>query len=106
DLGNRMGDAYAVPVQFIEDHPTHFCVLVSLYSRSALFIYDHERTLIYHEILPDPTTGIAAIPEPGRDTECLLVGGEGKVWRYRWDEERTGRSEASTAGDRTAASVP
>jgi len=88
-LDGRLGSAYATPVRFQADGGPHFAVLVKLFMRSALFIYDERRHLVHHEVLPDPVTGIAAFPEPGAETESLLVGGWGEVWRYRWDESGT-----------------
>mgnify|MGYP002619973892 CR=1 FL=1 len=96
-IANRLGDAYATPVRLQPDADSHFAVVVSLFTRSVLFLYDTNNRLVYHEVLEDYTTAIAAIPEPGTDTESLLVGGEGKVWRYRWDETKSNQAETDSS---------
>ena len=87
----------ATPVQFRENAAPYFAVAVAVGERTELFLYNRARTLIYHEVLDEIVSAIAAIPEPGTDTESLLVGGEGKVWRYRWDETKSNQAETDSS---------
>jgi hypothetical protein len=55
----------------------------SNWRRSALYVYDDEGTLRYQEILGEPCSALAAVPDKEAGAEVLLIGGDGKVWEYR-----------------------
>lgn len=52
--------------------------------RSALYVFDSERRLVYHEIFGYPHVGIAAVPSAAAGAEDLLVGVGSTLWRYSW----------------------
>lgn len=47
----------------------------------ALFVFDSQWNLVYHEVLPEEVDALCAVPA-GSGKEALLVGAEGKVWKY------------------------
>ncbi len=53
------------------------------WKRALLYIYDSEGALFYQEILPDAGASIRAVALNGSEVEAILVGGMGKVWKYR-----------------------
>jgi hypothetical protein len=57
------------------------------WQRSALYVFDAERRLVYHEVFPFSDVGMAVVPAAPGDarsarTEDLLVGEGSRVWRY------------------------
>ena len=55
--------------------------------RSALYVYDSERRLVYHEVFPHPHLGIVAVPSAAGGAEDLLVGVGTTLWRYSWQPQ-------------------
>ena len=54
------------------------------WQRSALYVFDADHRLVYHEVFPFSDIGAVAVPADGSGTgaEHLLVGAGTKVWRY------------------------
>lgn len=52
-------------------------------SHLLLCVFDSEQKLVYHEVIGDYGRAMAAVPSGRPNEEVLLVGGTGKVWRYR-----------------------
>lgn len=48
--------------------------------RAALYVWDAEGNLLYFEVLPEACATLGAMP--GGEGEVLLVGCQGKVWKY------------------------
>jgi hypothetical protein len=93
---HHLGEARAASVKLDPGAPALFAVLVDFRSwgRSALYLYDGEGTLAYHEVLGERSAAIASAPAGDSGAEALLVGGEDRVWRYRIGtsaRERRGR---------------
>jgi hypothetical protein len=49
---------------------------------SFLYLYDKSGELVYHEVLPEEVQSICAMPRSDGPGDALLVGGNGKVWKY------------------------
>jgi hypothetical protein len=79
-----LGEVRGVWFRPAENIPEHYAVLVAFknWNRSILYIYNSSKELVYQEILPETCSAIAAIPVSGPDSKVLLVGGQGKVWKY------------------------
>lgn len=91
DCGS-LGSASGTPVVLNTGSPECFAVLVDFEgSGAALYVYDAERTLIYHESLSESGAAIAATDLDGTGTEELLVGGRGKLWQYTLTNADTSR---------------
>ncbi|MFQ5664338.1 MAG: FG-GAP repeat domain-containing protein [Terriglobia bacterium] len=74
-------DVYGTSVRFRESVRYYAALLSYTYMRrSILYLYDPEGQLFYHELLDAGCAALLALPS-GR-AESLLVGCEGKVWRY------------------------
>lgn len=56
-------------------------------SHAILYIYDANGKLIYHEVFPTECASLMAFKPAGSETEELLIGTEGKVWRYTYSSE-------------------
>ncbi len=80
----RLGHARGVPVKLKSDQPEYFAVAVDFRFQNAgiLYVYDAAGALVYQEILGESCPSIAALSLGESETEALLVGGNGKVWRY------------------------
>jgi hypothetical protein len=80
-LGEVKGTSFSTGVEGSE----YFAVIVNFsnWKRSNLYIYDSSGELKYHEILPEASAAITAFSLDSTDQEALLVGGEGRVWKYR-----------------------
>jgi hypothetical protein len=52
--------------------------------RSALYVFDSERQLVYHEIFGSPHLGIAVVPAATGGAEDLLVGVGSQLRHYSW----------------------
>ncbi len=48
----------------------------------ALFVFDANRNLVYHEVFPEPVEALGVMPAPDGKRENLLVGGVNKLWQY------------------------
>jgi outer membrane protein assembly factor BamB len=88
----------ATPVRFRSDEEPYFAIfgLLPWQGRklagfekvnSALYVFDSEQKLVYHEVIGDDGWAMAAVPSGRPNEEDLLVGGTGKVWRYRIRKE-------------------
>lgn len=72
------------PVKLKNSDREYFAAVVqlSLPSKSLLYVYDPEGTLIYQETTSESYTSIAAVSLDESRVESIIVGGNGKVWRY------------------------
>jgi hypothetical protein len=84
----------ATPVRFNPDGDPYFAIFGDLFWQgrkrwgleaihSVLYVYDSEQNIVYEEVIADQSAAIAAVPSGRANEEVLLVGGTGKVWRYR-----------------------
>jgi len=80
----QLGAARATPVKLHAGQPAFFAVLVDVqtWNRALLYLYDAQGQLVYEESLPERAQALAALPE-SNGAESLLVGGEGRVWKYQ-----------------------
>lgn len=78
-----LGEARGVSVVDEKGHD-NFIVVVNHHNweRSILYWYDHQGSLIYQEILAEQSAAIASIELVKTGKESLLIGGNGKVWKY------------------------
>ncbi len=80
-----LGDAWATRVKLREGYPDFFAVIVDngiIRNPCVLYVYNSEDELVFREILPATGARITAV-SPGENLpEFLLVGTNGKVWRY------------------------
>ena len=81
------GEITGLRVEFGDDRTDYLAVLVnySQHDRAVLYLYDTSMQLsklIYQEILPESASSLATNVLDQSGGETLLVGGNGKVWRY------------------------
>jgi len=50
--------------------------------KTMVHVFDSDGKLAFAEFIPETGTGLAAVDLEGKGNDTLLVGGEGKVWRY------------------------
>ena len=83
-LSGSLGHARGVPIKFSSVKPEFFAVVVeySNWEKSLLYIYGQDNSLVYQEILPEACASIASISIDSTDKETLIVGCNGKVWKY------------------------
>jgi hypothetical protein len=83
-LSGSLGHARGVPIKINSAKPEFFAVVVvhSSWDKSLLYIYGQDNSLAYQEIIPEACESIASIPIDSTDKEALLVGCNGKVWKY------------------------
>lgn len=83
-LSGSLGHARGIPTKINSDKPEFFAVVVeySNWNKSLLYIYGQDNSLVYQEILPEACASIASISIDSTDKEALLVGCNGKVWKY------------------------
>lgn len=81
-----LGHAWGTPVKLSNDQLEYLAVIVDFenWKRAILYIYDPAKNLVYQEILPESSAAIAAISLDDSGKESLLIGGEGKVWKYQF----------------------
>jgi hypothetical protein len=94
----KLGEARGTPVRLKAGQADYLAVAVSypVWHRAILYLYDPGGKLVYQEILPEACDSIAALALGGGDREVVLLGGQGKVWKY----ELTGppqRDDGATA---------
>jgi hypothetical protein len=79
-----LGSAKGTPIKLKTDQPEYFAALVEFrnWDRAVLYLYDSKGTLVYQEILPETCASIAALTLDNAEVETLLIGGNGKVWKY------------------------
>ncbi len=92
-----LSDLKGIPIRFKSDEPPYFAVLGKMCFqgtlvgfkaiRAALFVFDSNQKLVYHEVLEDETsvygTAILSVPSGNKDESALLVGCTGRVWEYK-----------------------
>jgi hypothetical protein len=77
-------DPFGVAVR-APDAPFDFAIgrtIRATASLSALYVFDGERRLLYHEVLPVPHVAFTAMPAGADGGEDLLVGIGHALWRY------------------------
>lgn len=99
----KLGDGRGTPVKLRDDQPEYLAVIVDFqnWNRAVLYVYDSTKTLVFQEIMPESCASIAAMPLADSETETLLIGGEGKVWKYQIGDtaESSGPLAANALGE-------
>jgi hypothetical protein len=86
-------NAHAIQVRLFKDAPPVLAVVGLMQYKGgllagfqavygALFVYDSKLNLVYQEVLPEEIDALLAVPAADGKQEALLVGAEGKVWKY------------------------
>lgn len=72
------------PVRLGPGQPEHFAVAAEwgAWHRSGLWVYGSGGALLYAEVLPEACAAVVAMPDPESGADHLLLGCEGKIWRY------------------------
>ncbi len=80
-----LGHARGVPVKIKSNIAEYFAVVVAFerWKKSILYVYNSSGELLYQEILPETCAAISAAALDGSDMETILIGGVGKVWKYK-----------------------
>jgi hypothetical protein len=80
-----MAHAEGTAVKLDADKPDYFAALVNsdMWPNSILYVYDGDNELVYQEVLPEIGHALSTMAVANSSAEDLLVGGEGRVWRYR-----------------------
>ncbi len=83
-MAGTLGEARGVPIKIESDKPEYFAVIVEFghWEKSILYIYSPDNVLVYQEIIPEACASIASLSLDVTGKETLLVGGNGKVWKY------------------------
>lgn len=78
-----LGDARGVPLLGVNGS-NNFIVLVNHHNweRSILYWFDSIGDLIYQEIIAEQSAAITSIKVDQSGKEYMLIGGDGKVWKY------------------------
>ena len=79
-----LGNVSGTPFEPQPGKPGYLAVLASYqqWNRSALWLFDSKKQLVYEEVLPENCTALAALRLGSSQAETLLVGGNGTVTRY------------------------
>jgi len=95
--------ARGVPVVLAPDGSTYFATAVAALPSQASVLYVHDKAgnLVYQEALAEPCASIAAVRLGDAKTDALLVGGDGKVFKYELAaapgaQSRTGEQSPAT----------
>jgi len=82
--GGTHGDAKGVATTIRRDQPEYFAVVVeySHWNKSILYVYESNSKLVYQEIIPETCSSIASLSFDSGERESLLLGCDGKVWKY------------------------
>ena len=84
-----LGHARGVSVKFKNEQPEYFAVIVefALWNRSILYIYNHNKEIVYQEIFPEACASIASDLSDKSSSksasQILLIGCKGKIWQYK-----------------------
>jgi hypothetical protein len=83
-ISGTLGHARGVPTKIQSDRPEYFAVVAefSNWNKSILYVYGSDKKLIYQEIIPETCQSIASLSSDSKNSELLLVGCDGKVWKY------------------------
>jgi hypothetical protein len=58
----------------------------------VLYVFDAHRSLVYHEVFPEPVEALGVMPAADDKSEILLVGDANKVWQYTMPPGNTSHS--------------
>jgi hypothetical protein len=83
-LASRTLRPRGAPVRLGAGQPEYFAVVGAwgVWRRSVLWVYTRSGALRYQEVLPEACAAIAAMPDAESGADALLLGCEGKIWRY------------------------
>ncbi len=85
----EVAGAVGIPVRLRPTHRPYLAVAVRLRRpQSLLYIMSPRGRVEYLEVIPEPVEALGAAALPGRGEEALLVGGNGRVWSYRFNQLR------------------
>jgi hypothetical protein len=84
NLSKEGWDLLAAFVRLKSGEPDYLAVLINYgrWDRSVLYLYSHDKKLVYEEVMPESRDALIAAPSDDGKTEALLLGGEDWVWRY------------------------
>ncbi len=83
-VADKLGEGRGVPTKIQGNRPEYFAVVVEFknWKKSILYFYGPDKHLVFQEIIPEACASIASLSLDPKGKETLLVGCEGKVWRY------------------------
>ncbi|HLF48083.1 MAG TPA: VCBS repeat-containing protein [Methylomirabilota bacterium] len=83
-LASRTLRPRGAPVRLGAGQPEYFAAVAAwgAWRRSVLWVYTRSGSLRYQEVLPEACAAIAAMPDAESGADALLLGCEGKIWRY------------------------
>jgi hypothetical protein len=92
-------EVHATAWRLKEDAPPFLATVTnySLWNASVLAVFNGEKQPVYEEIITEECACLRALPHEDSAVDDLLVGGNGKVWRYTATEtaraKKTGRHD-------------
>jgi hypothetical protein len=88
-------NVHATACRLKKDAPPFLAAVTSysLWKASVLAVFNSEKQPVYEEILTERCGCIVALPHAGSQVDDLLVGGNGKVWRYTTAEMAEGKKK-------------
>jgi hypothetical protein len=86
---------HATAFRLKEDEPPFLATVTnySLWNASVLTVFNGEKQPVYEEIITEQCATLRALPVEGSAVDDLLVGGNGKVWRYTAAETAVGKKK-------------
>jgi len=89
-ISGTLGHARGVPTKIQSNQPEYFAVVVefSNWKKSILYVYGSDKKLVYQEIIPEACASIASHAFDSKSEESLLLGCDGKVWKYSANSSR------------------
>ena len=86
---------HATACRLKKDEPPYLATLTnySLWDASVLAVFNSDQQPVYEEIITEDCTSLLALPHEGSAVDDLLVGGNGKVWRYTAAETAVGKKK-------------
>ena len=79
--------AVGIPVRLRSTHRPYLAVAVRLKrSQSLLYIMTPKGRVEFLEVIPEPVDALGTAGISGRGEEELLVGGNGRIWSYRFNQ--------------------
>lgn len=98
-LDKEVWDCLATYVRLEKGEPDYLAVIASYdgWNRAVLYVYDHEKKLVYEEVTLGTHKSILAVLRGNAGAESLLLGSNEWLWRY----DAAGKtSKAGAAGKR------
>ncbi len=88
-------EIHATVCRLKKDEPPYLVTVTnySLWNVSVLALFNSEKQPVYEEIITEQCASLLALPHEGAAVDDLLVGGNGKVWRYTAAETAVGKKK-------------